>query len=127
MRTALKFAVSRRKEGEALGLEAPNELDAIAIFRLPEEQSRHISSNLLALANLPAVRAESGAYNWFAARATPGRFFDKAGHLNIGAIPRVLDFVSTARTLRLADLVNAIVRVALRHHFRLSRVSFRRG
>jgi hypothetical protein len=34
MRTTLKFAVSRRKAGEALGLGAPTELDAITIFQI---------------------------------------------------------------------------------------------
>jgi hypothetical protein len=35
MRTILKFAVSRREEGEVLGVEAPDELDAITIFQKP--------------------------------------------------------------------------------------------
>jgi hypothetical protein len=42
--TTLKFAVSRREEGEALGLEAPNELDAITIFQVRRQAVKTILS-----------------------------------------------------------------------------------
>jgi hypothetical protein len=45
MRTTVKFAISRREEGEVLGLEAPTELDANKFVKNPDERSRQILSN----------------------------------------------------------------------------------
>ena len=50
MRTTLKFAVSRREEGEVLGLETPDELDAITIFQIRRRAVKTIHSKSFALA-----------------------------------------------------------------------------